>query len=118
MRMVERYGSRSEAMERAAFLQANGIATHVSDMTALRVNLAHQGQFRAGLWVVFEDQYDDAMALLSNPDHEVSKALSPDQMAHLQTGGEAEVRKVLIKWSLITLGGLAAIASLVVIGPF
>ncbi|MGY6587330.1 MAG: hypothetical protein ACXIUB_03475 [Wenzhouxiangella sp.] len=116
--MVERYASRSEAMERAAFLQANGIATHVSDMTAMRLNLAHQGRFRAGLWVVFEDQYQDAAALLANPDHRVEKALSPEEMQHIQSGGEAEVRTILLKWSVITLVGLAAIAALVVAGPF
>ncbi len=118
MRMIERYASRSEAMERAAFLQANGIATHVSDMTAMRLNLAHQGQFRAGLWVVFEDQYEDARALLANPDHRVTSALSPEEIQHLQSDGEAEMRKVLLKWSLITLAGLGAVAALVVAGPF
>lgn len=115
MRMLQRYASRAEAMERAAFLQSQGIATHVSDMTAMRVNLAHQGLYRAGLWVVFEAQYDDAQALLNDPDHAVQQPLDAAQMAYLETQGEANVRLVLIKWSLLSLLGLAALAGLVVL---
>jgi hypothetical protein len=114
MRMIAKYETRSEAQERAAFLQTHGIATHISDMTALRLNLAHQGRFRAGLWVLFEGQYDDAIGLLENPDHEVSNPLSVDQMQHLETEGQAAVRKTLIKWSLVVLGILAAVAGLVI----
>lgn len=114
MRMIAKYETRSEAQERAAFLQAHGIATHISDMTALRLNLAHQGRFRAGLWVLFEGQYDDALGLLEDPDHEVSNPLSVDQMQHLESEGQAAVRQTLIKWSLIVLGALAAVAGLVI----
>jgi hypothetical protein len=118
MRMIAKYETRSQAQERAAFLQAHGIATHISDMTALRMNLAHQGRFRAGLWVLFENQYQDAVGLLENPDHEVSNPLSVDQLEHLETEGQAGAQATLLKWSLVVLVGLAAAAALVVyLGP-
>lgn len=114
MRMIAKYETRSEAQERAAFLQAHGIATHISDMTALRMNLAHQGRYRAGLWAMFEDQFEDAVGLLENPDHEVSNPLSVDQLEHVQTEGQAAVQRTLLKWSVVVLVGLAAAAGLVV----
>lgn len=114
MRMIAKYETRSQAQERAAFLQAHGIATHITDMTALRLNLAHQGRFRAGLWVVFENQYEDAIGLLESPDHEVSNPLSVDQLEHIQTEGQHAVQKTLLKWSLVVLVGLAGAAYLVV----
>ncbi len=114
MRMIAKCESRSEAAERAAFLQSHGIATHISDMTSMRMNLAHQGRFRAGLWVVLEAQYEDAMGLLDDPDHEVSNPLSVDQMHHMETEGAAQARKTLIRWSLFIAIALAAAAALVV----
>jgi len=114
MRMVAKYQSRSEADERAAFLQAHGIATHVSDMTSMRPNLAHQGQFRAGLWVVLEAQYDDALGLLENPDHNVSNPLSVDQLQHMETQGMEQARNDLLKWLLLVAAGLGAVALLVI----
>ena len=114
MRMVAKYETRSEADERAAFLQSHGIATHVSDMVSMRPNLAHQGRFRAGLWVVLEAQYDDAVGLLEDPDHDVTNPLSVDQMEHMQTEGALEVRNTLLKWMLLIAVGLGALAALVV----
>ncbi len=110
MRMVARYATRSEAMERAAFLQDNGIATHISDMTSMRPNLAHQGQFRAGLWVVLESQYEDALALLENPGHVVQTALGAEQLDALETEGAAQARATLLRWLIVVAVGLGAVA--------
>lgn len=116
--MIARFESRSEAEERAAFLRSRGVATHVTDMTSMRLNLAHQGRFRAGLWVVFEDQYADGETLLENPDHAVARPLSEADLARLETEGAGEVRKTLIKWMLIIAAGLVGLAALVVaLGP-
>lgn len=113
--MIAKYESRSLADERAAFLQAHGIATHISDMVSMRPNLAHQGRFRAGLWVLLETQYEDAVGLLENPDHEVSNPLSVDQMDHMATEGAAQARQTLIKWSVLFALGLGVVAALVVV---
>jgi hypothetical protein len=113
MRLIARYESRTEAEERAAFLRSRGIATHVTNMTSLRPNLAHQGRFRAGLWAMLEPQYADAEALLENPDHEVERPLSEAQMGQMDTEGEAHARRTLIKWLVITAVALGALAAIV-----
>ncbi len=118
MRLIARYASRAEAEERAAFLRSHGIATHVTNMASMRLNLAHQGRYRAGLWAMLEPQYEDAEALLENPDHKVEQALSEAQMAELETKGEADARRTLMKWLVITAIALAAVAAAVVaLGP-
>ena len=114
MRLIARYASQAEAQERAAFLRSRGIATHVTNMASFRINLAHQGRYRAGLWVLLEPQYADAEALLDNPDHNVEQPLSEVQMAELETEGEAGARHTLIKWLIITAIALGTIAALVV----
>jgi hypothetical protein len=78
MRMIARFESHSDAEERAAFLRSRGVATHVTDMTSLRLNLAHQGRYRTALWAVLPEQYDDAEALLDNPDHRVVNPLGAE----------------------------------------
>lgn len=113
MHLIEKFESRAEAEERAAFLRSRGIATHVSDMTSMRLNLAHQGRFRAGLWVVFEDHYQDAAALLADPEHPVKSPLSEAQLEHIENEGAGEVRKTLIGWLLLTAAALGAVAALV-----
>lgn len=114
MQLISRYESRSDAEERAAFLRSRGIATHVTDMHSMRLNLAHQGRFRAGLWVLLEDQYDDAARLLEDPDHEVRHPLSEEEMHEMATAGPVQARRTMIKWLLITVAGLIAAAVLVV----
>lgn len=114
MKLISRYESRSDAEERATFLRSRGIATHVTDMHSMRLNLAHQGRFRAGLWVLLEDQLDDAAKLLDNPDHEVVHPLSDEEMHEMETTGAAHARRTLVKWLLITAVGLIAALVLVV----
>lgn len=37
-----------------------------------------------GLWVVLDHQYEDAMALLLDPDHSVSNALRPEEIQSIK----------------------------------
>lgn len=114
MQMIAKYASRSEAEERAAFLRSRGIATHVTDMTSLRLNLAHQGQFRAAVWAVLPEQADDAAALLESPDHRAETALNEHEFQRLEGEGADAARQTMIRWLVITAVGLAGLAALIV----
>lgn len=114
MQMIAKYAARSEAEERAAFLRSRGIATHVTDMTSLRLNLAHQGQFRAALWAVLPDQAEDAAALLEDPGHRAETALNDHEFQRLETEGADSARRTMIRWLIITALGLAGLAALTV----
>lgn len=111
MQMIAKYASRSEAEERAAFLRSRGIAVHVSDMTSLRLNLAHQGRYRAALWAVLPEQSEDAVALLDDPDHPATTALNDHEFRRLEGEGAEAARRTMIRWLTITALGLAALAA-------
>jgi hypothetical protein len=114
MKLIAKYESRSQAEERAAFLRSRGIATFVSDMTSLRLNLAHQGRFRAGLWAVLPEQLDDATALLDDPDHRALTALDEDEFQQLELEGGEAARRTLMRWLTVTALVLAGLAALMV----
>ncbi len=115
MRLLARFETRTEAAERAAFLRAHGIATHLADVTLPRMHRVQGGKAAHSLWVLFESQYDDALALLKNPDHPVEQRLSKAQMNILETEGAEQVRRTLIRWSLIVLAVLGAAALAVIL---
>jgi len=114
MQMIARYPSRSQAEERAAFLRSRGIVTQVTDMTSLRLNLAHRGRFRAALWAVLGEQAEDAAALLEDADHRATTALDEHELQRFEGEGAEIARRTLIRWLTITALGLAALAALIV----
>lgn len=114
MEMIGKYASRSQAEERAAFLRSRGIATHVTDMSSLRLNLAHQGQYRAAVWAMLEPQFDDARALLEDPDHRVSSPLTSAQMEDLETQGAAQALDTVFRTTMLV--GVAVVLALLASG--
>ncbi|WP_376697273.1 hypothetical protein [Wenzhouxiangella sp. EGI_FJ10305] len=114
MEMIAKYASHSEAEERAAFLRSRGIATHVSDMTSLRLNLAHQGRYRAALWAVLPEQAEDAVALLDNPEHVAETALNDHEFRQLEGEGADAARRMMIRWLTVTALVLTGLAALIV----
>ncbi len=57
-------------------LEDNGIATFLSGRHTNRLHGIFAGAFQVGLWVILDEQLDDALRLLEDPDHEVSRKLS------------------------------------------
>ncbi len=112
MKLLKRYESLTEAEERAAFLQSRGIAAHVDSMSALRPAVAHKNLYQAALWAVLDHQADDALALLDNPDHRVLDPLSEEEMTEFEEVGGDHARRTMIRWSLLLMAGLLALAVL------
>lgn len=109
MEILARYATRSEAEERAAFLRARGIATHITDATSLRLNTAHYGQHRALLWGLLEPQFEDARALLEDPDHEVANPLTETQMTKIESAGVTRARDTVFRYTMGIGLGLAVV---------
>ncbi|AKS41567.1 hypothetical protein [Wenzhouxiangella marina] len=110
MKLLERYEFAEEAQERAAFLRSRGIAAHVESLTALRPAAAHRNLYHAALWAILDHQADDAEALLKDPDHLVRDPLDEREMNELIEVGGDQARRTMIKWGLIALAGLLALA--------
>ena len=95
----------------SGLLEANGIAAFVSSKWSMRLGSIFTGAFEAGLWVVLDEQFDDALQLLNDPTHEVSRRLSQAEIANIrqsiQNGDKSVVLKVLFQ---LLLGALAFVA--------
>jgi hypothetical protein len=50
---------------------------------------SRSGSQRIGLWVVYADQFDDAVQLLQNPAHVPRRIVSQDEMVEARAGGSA-----------------------------
>lgn len=60
--------------------------TFISGVDSHTLSPGRTGAVTVGLWVVLDEQFADAKALLSNPDHKPATALSVDEMAALEAG--------------------------------
>ena len=88
MKLVTEYETESEADIASMRLEQKGIATFVSSRRTMNIPLGAIGMPTVGLWVVLDDQFDDANALLFDPDHEVAHALSFDEIQKIKEGIE------------------------------
>jgi hypothetical protein len=61
-------------------LRAAGVMVEVDSVDPHNVQPSKSGTQRTGLWVTFEDQFDDAVQLLQNPDHVPRRVISPGEM--------------------------------------
>ncbi len=86
MKLLTQYETESEADVASIRLEQKGIATFVSSRRPMGFPLGTIGPPMIALWVVLDDQFDDATALLFNPDHTVVHALSPDEIETIKNG--------------------------------
>ncbi len=86
VKLLTQYETESEADIASMRLEHKGIATFVSSRRPMGFPLGSVGPPMIGLWVVLDDQFDDASALLFNPDHEVTHALSFDEIETIKQG--------------------------------
>jgi hypothetical protein len=54
--------------------------TEITSLDPHIMSSSRTGALRIGLWVVFEDQFDDAVRLLENPDHVPQRVISLSEM--------------------------------------
>ena len=102
MKLLKTYSLVGDAEERCRFLETNGIAAFVSSKRSIRLGRIFTGAFQAGLWVVLDDQYLDAVQLLDNPQHQVARRLSQTEIAEIRqsidTGDKTVVLNVLAQF--------------------
>lgn len=84
MRILSQYQTAYEADDVACMLEDRGIAAFVSGRYEEWAGSFFRGPAAAALWVVLDEQYDDATRLLADPDHEVEIALSISEIQSLK----------------------------------
>ncbi len=68
MKLISYYADPGEASAASSMLRAAGIATEVGSVDPHIMKPSRSGATRVGLWIVYDDQFDNAVKLLEDPD--------------------------------------------------
>ena len=69
MKLVTHFIDPGEASAAKSRLCEAGVMAEVTSVDPHIIHPSKSGAERIGLWVVFDDQFEDAILLLENPDH-------------------------------------------------
>ena len=104
MRLLTYVYSRTEQERLVGLLQSHGIPVLGDEMQGIRYTT------QIALFVCIDEQYDDALALLKNPEHAVSEPVDVDAFWK----ASARTQPELLRWSLVALAVLVGVCILVV----
>ncbi len=82
MKLLLESTDRAMLLEKAALLRSRGVPVHLEEVP-------HVGAVPSHLYVVFNRQYEDALGLLNDASHPVTRPVYEEELA----GIEAEVRE-------------------------
>ncbi len=86
MKLITLYVDPGEAQEASARLRAAGVMTRITVEDPHNIKPSKSGAKRIGLSVVFDDQFEDAVQLLKNPDHVPGRVISQAEMDEIDSG--------------------------------
>ena len=112
MRTLSHHNTAKEAEDIGCILEERGIATCVSGKYEEWAGGPISGPAGAALCVILDKQYDDAVQVLSNPDHEVKVKLSPHEITSIKSSMKEPniVRSMLpVLVKLLIFAGLFAL---------
>ena len=87
MKLVTQFIDPGEASEANRRLRRAGVMTTLTGYDPHVVKHAEAKTYRIGLWVVFDDQLEDAARLLQDPGHQPKRIISREEMNELETEG-------------------------------
>ncbi len=109
MKLIYQSSDRYEIENSKLLLESRGIPVHISNEDSNR-NLSYMSiAIKLGIWVVFDDQYNDAIALLKDDTHEVNNPRDIEEYYSALNEVHKELTKsnydktMLILVSLITI---------------
>ncbi len=92
MKLVDQYIDPNMATAARVRLRIAGIASHVDTLDPHNIQPSKSGETRVGLWVIEDDQHEDAVLLLANPEHVPRRVLSLDEISKLEASVEKRSR--------------------------
>lgn len=101
MQLLRKYHSLLDAQQDAMNLRSRGVATHISGKESYRAAPIFSGVFYVSLWVVLDHQYDDALALLDDPDHTVNDPLPAEDIDVLEADFNGEASRHVFSFIMI-----------------
>ena len=85
MQLITQFIDPSDATEANSRLRRAGVMTEITSLDPHIMSNSRTGALRIGLWVVFEDQFDDAVRLLEDPDHVPHRVISLSEMSRIKS---------------------------------
>jgi len=91
MKLITEYDELSKAEEISDRLRRAGVMTVVTGKNSFRLSSSKTGVLKVGLWVVFDDQYKDAILLLKNRKHKPFRKLSLKEINDLDESAKRKL---------------------------
>jgi hypothetical protein len=113
MKLVDQFIDPNMATAARVRLRIAGIASHVDTMDPHNIQPSRSGETRIGLWVIDDEQHEDAIHVLTNPEHKPRRVYSLDEISKLEASAEKKPgvprRPGDIALTLLLAGGLLAL---------
>ena len=110
MKLLISSGDNEYLYNQQHLLESNGIPAYISSSDSNRV--IPFGISKASLWVYLDEQYDEAMQLIKDPDYEVQNKVDverfremADEIEQDKSGLNSALRDLLL-WSVLLLTGI------------
>ena len=97
MKLLNQYLDPEDAAEAKSSLREAGIASLVEAMDPHSVQPSKSGATHVGLWVLLDDQLQDAIKVLEDPAHVPSRILTHREIDQLEGKAENRVEKLFEK---------------------
>ena len=92
MKLLNQYIDPKDAAEDKSRLRAAGIASRVGAMDPHVIQPSKSGATHTGLWVLADDQLEDAIRILEDPGHKPRRVLSPREIDRLEASMDKQTR--------------------------
>lgn len=115
MKLLKQYSSISDAECAAKKLEDRGILTHVSSKQSKALSAQKTGAFHVGLWSVLEHQNYDAISFLQNSKHEITSALSKEELIQLKQQAKTSSFKTINRLLVYAFSGITCIIIIVIL---
>ena len=112
MRLYRQYTSVTEAENIAERLEKRGIPSHVSGKHSMQLSGYLTGTLKVGLWIVLNEQYEDAVKVINNPGYRPRNTLSPEELERVKAQATLSARDRMAEASITFLLAIPLIAFL------
>jgi hypothetical protein len=112
MKLLAKFPSEIDAQIDAANLRRRGILTYISSKHAHHMSKYFTGSLQVGLWVVLEQQYEDAYKIYTGVPCEVRHPLTEAEMDELEKAQVTDIAPLILK---VLVGILCVAAGMAVV---
>ena len=88
MKLIDEFVDPNMATAARVRLRIAGIASHVDRLDPPDTEPSNPGETRVGLWVIDDEQHDDAVLVLVNPEHKPRRVYDMDEVSRLEASVE------------------------------